>query len=229
MKQIFESLNLNLSKKQLNKFNLYYDFLISENKKYNLTAITDKREVFIKHFYDALTPVLTGVLRDNMAICDIGSGAGFPGIPLKILLPQVKLTIIESSTKKTTFLKTLIKMLDLEDVMVINKRAENYAVTNQNKFDLVIARAVAPLNILLELCVPLVKVGAYFIAMKSLSYKDELDQAKNGIILLGAKLVDIFSLQLPEGFGKRNLLLFEKLKHEKGYPRSFAKIKKNPL
>ncbi len=132
-----KELNIELSSKQKELFERYYEFLIQENKKYNLTAITNKEEVYYKHFYDSLTLIKTNLIKEGVSLCDIGSGAGFPSIPLKIIFPNLELTIVESQTKKTEFLKKLIKHLEIEKVEVINERAEEYA--HKKYFDIVTA------------------------------------------------------------------------------------------
>lgn len=171
----------------------------------------------------------TGLFKGSVKVCDIGSGAGFPGVPLKIIKPGIKLTLVESHTKKTAFLKNLLNKLNIVDVKVENARAEIFAKNNLTSFDLVTARAVAPLNILVELALPLVKKGGYFVAMKGLNYEAELDEAKNGIMLLGGKLKEVIELDLPSQMGKRNLLVINKIKVVKDYPRSYSQIKKKPL
>lgn len=229
MKTIFKELNLALTETQLNQFETYYNYLIEENKKYNLTAIEDQKQVYIKHFFDSLTLLETGLFNGSVKVCDIGSGAGFPGVPLKIIKQDIKLTLVESQTKKTTFLKNLLNQLNIVDVKVKNARAEIFAKNNLTSFDLVTARAVAPLNILVELALPLVKKGGYFVAMKGLNYEAELDEAKNGIMLLGGKLKEVIEFDLPSQMGKRNLLVINKVKVVKNYPRSYSQIKKKPL
>ncbi len=229
MKTIFKELNLTLTETQLNQFETYYNYLKEENKKYNLTAIEDQKQVYIKHFFDSLTLLETGLFKGSVKVCDIGSGAGFPGVPLKIIKPGIKLTLVESHTKKTAFLKNLLNKLNIVDVKVENARAEIFAKNNLTSFDLVTARAVAPLNILVELALPLVKKGGYFVAMKGLNYEAELDEAKNGIMLLGGKLKEVIELDLPSQMGKRNLLVINKIKVVKDYPRSYSQIKKKPL
>lgn len=221
-----KELNIELTFEQQELFRKYYEFLIQENKKYNLTAITDEEEVYYKHFYDSLTLIKTNLIKEGVSLCDIGSGAGFPGIPLKIIYPNLKLTIVESQTKKTEFLKKLVIFLELDNVEIINKRAEEYAHTKY--FDVVTARAVADLSILNELCLPLVKKGGYFIAMKG-NYDEELKRTLNGINILGGKLIEVLSFELPKKMGKRNLIIIKKEKMVQGYPRAFSQIKKKPL
>lgn len=221
-----KELNIELTFEQQELFRKYYEFLIQENKKYNLTAITNEEEVYYKHFYDSLTLIKTNLIKEGVSLCDIGSGAGFPGIPLKIIYPNLKLTIVESQTKKTEFLKKLVIFLELDNVEIINKRAEEYAHTKY--FDIVTARAVADLSILNELCLPLVKKGGYFIAMKG-NYEEELKRTLNGITILGGKLIEVLSFELPKDMGKRNLIIIKKEKMVQGYPRAFSQIKKKPL
>lgn len=223
---ILSKLGIKLSEKQQTQFKLYYEFLIQENKKYNLTAITQKEEVYIKHFYDSLTLLETGLIKEGVSLCDIGSGAGFPSIPIKILMPSIHVTIVESQTKKTKFLKQLVAHLDLDHVDVVNVRAEDYA--HSKYFDIVTARAVAHLSILNELCIPFVKKEGYFIAMKG-SYQEELSHSLEGIKKLGGTLENVVSLKLPNQMGERNLIIIKKENLVKGYPRPFAQIKKNPL
>ena len=206
-------------------FEKYYTFLVEENKKYNLTSITDKKEVYIKHFLDSLS-IENIVDLNNISLCDVGSGAGFPGIPLKIMYPEMKLTIVEPTLKRCNFLKQVVDMLELKNVEIINDRAENI---KDMHFDLVCARAVSNLSILLEICIPLVKVNGYFVSMKGSNYKEELDASSNALNVLDAKVEEIYEYDLEE-YGKRVLLKIKKLKETKRiYPRMYSQIKKKPL
>lgn len=225
MKKFTENLGITLTETQLNQFKRYYDFLISENQKYNLTAITEEKEVYYKHFYDSLTLIKTGLIKEGTKICDIGSGAGFPSVPLKILYPSLEVTIVESQGKKAAFLNMLAKHLDM-NITIINKRAEEYAHTQY--FDVVTARAVANLSVLLELCIPYVKKEGYFIAMKGF-YQDELKSANNAIKTLGGRFVEVIHLDLPHQMGERNLIVIKKENMVLGFPRPYAQIKKKPL
>lgn len=229
MKQFLEPLGITLTDEQLHQYQTYYQFLVSENKKYNLTAITEEKEVYYKHFYDSVSLIKTDLIKENISLCDIGAGAGFPSIPLKIAFPSIKIYIVESQTKKTNFLNALKDKLNLKDVTIVNERAETFAATHLNHFDIVTARAVAPLNILDELCIPFVKKGGHFIAMKSSLLENELDKAKYGIITLGGQINKVISINLPYDMGERKLLIVEKINLVKGYPRSYAIIKKKPL
>ena len=209
----------------IDAFEKYYKFLVEENNKYNLTSITDKDEVYIKHFLDSLS-IENIIDLDNISLCDVGSGAGFPAIPLKIMYPNIKLTIIEPTLKRCNFLKQVVEMLNMKDVEIINDRAENI---KDMHFDVVCARAVSNLSILLELCIPLVKVNGYFISMKGSNYKEELDGASNALNVLDAKVEDIYEYDLEE-YGKRVLLKIKKIKETKKiYPRMYSQIKKKPL
>lgn len=229
MKQFLEPLGITLTDEQLHQYETYYQFLVSENKKYNLTAITEEKEVYYKHFYDSVSLIKTDLIKDNISLCDIGAGAGFPSIPLKIAFPSIKVYIVESQTKKTNFLNALKDKLNLKDVTIVNERAEIFAATHLNHFDIVTARAVAPLNILNELCIPFVKKGGHFVAMKSSLLENELDKAKYGIITLGGQINKVISINLPYDMGERKLLIVKKINLVKGYPRSYAIIKKKPL
>lgn len=210
---------------KIDAFEKYYKFLVEENDKYNLTSITDKDEVYIKHFLDSLS-IENIIDLDNISLCDVGSGAGFPAIPLKIMYPNIKLTIIEPTLKRCNFLKQVVEMLNMKDVEIINDRAENI---KDMHFDVVCARAVSNLSILLELCIPLVKVNGYFISMKGSNYKEELDDASNALNALDAKVEDIYEYDLEE-HGKRVLLKIKKIKETKKiYPRMYSQIKKKSL
>lgn len=229
MNELLKNLKLKLSEQQKEDFKTYYEFLLKENEKYNLTRITSYEEVLVKHFYDSLTLLKADDFADDILVADVGSGAGFPGIPLKIMRPNIKLTLVESNGKKANFLKDLIELLKLKDVTVVNERAEIFANKNKEKFDIVIARAVAPLNILTELTIPLAKVGGTFLAMKGDNYEDELKLAKNGIIILGGKISKTMNFELPMNLGKRAIIIINKNKSVIRYPRAYNQIKKNPL
>lgn len=220
----------NLTKYQEEQFEKYYQFLVEYNEKVNLTAITKKDEVYLKHFYDSSLIKEVIDLNEIKNICDVGAGAGFPSIALKILYPHLKITIVDALDKRITFLKKLCQLLDLNDVTLVHSRAEDYAKTEaRESFDLVTARAVARENILNELCIPLVKVGGYFISMKGKDYQEELSEGKS-LEMLNAKVEDIKHFSLPNDSGERYLI---KIKHfkatDKKYPRDFAKIKSKPL
>ena len=161
-----EKLNIKITDRQLEQLEKYYEILVNENSKYNLTAITIKEDVYLKHFYDSIT--LTKIIElDNQSLCDIGTGAGFPGMVLKIIFPNLKITLVDATLKKCHFLEYVIKELGLTDIEVLNKRAEEFASVVREKYDIVTSRAVAPLKHLLEYSIPLVKVNGTYVAMKS--------------------------------------------------------------
>ena len=218
-----------LSEKQIQQFELYYTTLIEWNQKMNLTAITQKEDVYLKHFYDSLTISFDYPLEQH-SLCDIGAGAGFPSIPLKIVYPNLKITIVDSLTKRITFLKHLANVLELENVTAISARAEEYAKDYRESFDIVTARAVARLNILDELCLPLVKINGDFITLKGLKAQEELKEAKAGIEKLGGKVTKEIDFTLTDENDYRSNIYIHKIKKTPSlYPRTFGKIKKKPL
>lgn len=227
-KALVSNLDIDLNDEMMECFEKYYNNLILVNSYMNLTAITDYDEVYIKHFYDSLT-ILKAINKNNINLCDVGSGAGFPSIPLAIVRKDINVTIIDALNKRINFLNDLSKKLELDNVKAYHKRAEDYK-EGLEAFDVVTARAVARLNILAELCMPLVKIGGIFIAMKGKELVDELEEASSAINILGGKIRSVINLDLPNDSGKRAILVIEKIKNTPSkYPRSFAKIKEKPL
>lgn len=221
--------NLTLTSTMEQQLEQYYQILISENEKYNLTTITTEIDVYYKHFYDALL-ISNNIILTNQNICDVGSGTGIPGIILKICFPNLQLTIVESNTKKCQFLRTVINQLKLENVYLVNERVETFAHQYRETFDIITARALAPLNILSELCLALVKIDGLFIAYKGIKVDEELTLAKNSINIMGAKLINQFTLKLPNDYGQRSILHFQKHKLcALKYPRPYQQIKNKPL
>lgn len=208
------------------KFIKYYKYLIAENQHTNLTRITEENEVYYKHFYDSI--ILSKYYDlDNKTILDVGAGAGFPSIPLKLINDTLRVTIVDSLNKRIKFLSNLCTELDISNVKLIHGRAEELG--KNHKFDIVTSRAVARLNMLSELTIPYVKLGGYFIAYKSINYQEELQESMNAIEELGGKL-DRIEEYLISDSEKRVLIFIKKIKNtKKQYPRQFAKIKKNPL
>ena len=220
-------LNINITDEMQQKLKKYYELLISWNEKINLTAITDKNEVYLKHFYDSLTIAKVIDLEKENTLCDIGTGAGLPGIVLKICFPNLKITLIDSLNKRVNFLNEVIKELELKDIVAIHARAEDYAKENREKFDIVTARAVASLNILLEYAIPLVKINKYFIALKG---HEEINSYQNVFKLLSVKIDDIKEFNLPKENSFRKVIkIVKKQSTPLKYPRKNAEIKKNPL
>ncbi len=223
-----ECLNINLTEKQLKDLDTYYKMLIEYNSHTNLTRITEEKEVYLKHFYDSLTLIKT-INLNNQTLLDVGTGAGFPGLVLKIVFPNLKVVLLDSLNKRITFLNSVIEKLNLKNVTAVHERAEEYALNNKESFDIVTSRAVANLNMLSELCIPFVKPGGYFIPMKA-DAKDEIKNAQNAIKTLGGVIKDIINFQLPNDTGIRTLIKIEKVsKTSEKYPRKFAEIKKKPL
>lgn len=221
--------SLKLEDKVARKFKIYYDFLVSENEKYNLTSITDIDEVYVKHFYDSVYG-LNYFDFNGKSLCDVGSGAGFPGIPLKLVNNKIKLTIIEPTQKRVNFLIELCKKLGLDDVEIICDRAEHAVLNKRESFDFVCARAVSNLRVLLELTTPLLKVGGSFIAYKGSNYEEELVESKNALKALNLLVSNTYEYELPNELGKRCLIEVKKTKKtDLIYPREYAKIKKKPL
>ena len=219
-----KKLQLQLSEKQRNQFKTYFNLLIEWNSKMNLTAITEEELVYQKHFTDSLC-FTKAVTLNNQTLLDIGSGAGFPSIPLKIMFPDLNITIIDALQKRITFLEELTKQLDI-NVELIHGRAEEYK--RKHCFDLVTARAVSNLRMLSELCLPFVKIDGYFIAMKGPKLEDELQLSNNAITLLGGHVDEIIADELHQE--QRNILRVKKIaKTKPKYPRRFNQIKSNPL
>lgn len=223
-------LNIELSDEASSRFDLYYKRLIAVNEVMNLTAITEEQEVYNKHFLDSLMIVKALDLNKEFTLCDVGSGAGFPSIPLSIVSSNAKVTIIDALNKRIKFLNDLILELGLKNVIALHERAEDYAKIKREFFDVTTARAVARLNILSELCLPLTKVGGYFIAMKGQGGNEEIKEAFKGIEILGGHVEKVISLELPDNAGARDIIIIKKIKETpKKYPRAFAKIKERPL
>lgn len=226
---LLKEIDLELSPRQLEQFEIYFKFLVEYNNYVNLTAITEEEDVYIKHFYDSILVGKVFDLTNIKTICDVGSGAGFPSIPLKIVYPNLEVTIVDGLDKRITFLKQLVAKLGLENVNLVHGRAEEFAKEHRESFDVVTARAVARANILNELCIPLVKVGGHFISMKGKNAEEEINEG-NSLKLLNAKIIKQNEYYLPKEESKRVLILINHFAEcSKKYPRAFASIKKNPL
>jgi len=214
----------NLTDVQREQFSRYYELLREWNEKINLTTITEKKDVYLKHFYDSV--ILDELYDLRGSLCDVGSGAGFPGIPLKIVKPELSVVLMEPIKKRCVFLETVIRELHLEGISVVNARAEEY---KGQKFDYTTARAVAALNILAELCLPLTKKDGHFLAMKASKAAEELETAQNAIKILGGKVAETREITLSDDIS-RVIINIEKVKGTPaGYPRRYALIKKKPL
>ena len=223
-----EKLGIVLDDKQLDQLEKYYELLVDANSKFNLTAITDKKDVYLKHFYDSILAM--SVLDDkDISFCDMGTGAGFPGVVLKIVCPGIKLTLVDATKKKTEFLKEVVDALRLDNVSIYNDRIETFAYSHENEFDVVTARAVAKLNILLELSARMIKPNGYFVAMKG-SLDSEIEETSHALKVLNMEIVEIKEFVLPVENSKRKIIKVRKIgKTPSLYPRNFAKISKLPL
>lgn len=220
--------NIRCTSKEIEQLNKYYELLVEWNEKINLTAITEKEDVYLKHFYDSLTLTEVIDLTEEESLCDIGTGAGFPGIVLKIFFPHLKLVLVDALSKRLEFLKIVCKELELKDVELIHSRAEDFAKNVREEYDVVTARAVAKLNILLEYCTPLVKPSKYFVALKG--KESELELCNNAINVLNLKVLENKQIILPNENSTRNLVKFQKISNtNKKYPRKYSDIKKRPL
>lgn len=222
-------LNIDITSRQLEKLEEYYNLLVEWNEKINLTRITLKDDVYLKHFYDSATIVKVIDLNKIDTFCDFGTGAGFPGIVIKILFPSLNVTLVDSLNKRINFLNIVIEKLKLEKIVAIHSRIEDFARTHREKFDLVTARAVASLPVLLEYATGIIKKDKYFVAMKA-SIDEELEQSINAQKILKIKLIDKNSFLLPKENSVRNILLFQKQERTNlKYPRNPSEIKKKPL
>ena len=223
-----------LSSKQKEQFATYYNKLIEFNKTVNLTRITDTNEVYLKHFFDSITPLLefSDLFKGEKSLCDVGAGAGFPSLPIKILCPDLSITIVDSLGKRLKFLDELVSDLSLDKVTLVHSRAED-AGQNKNlreKFDLVTGRAVARMSVLSEYCLPLAKVDGYLVALKGPKAQDELAEAKNAIEVLGGSVKEVKELTLPDTDDERTLIVVKKVKATpKKYPRQAGTPNRKPL
>ncbi|WP_279037727.1 16S rRNA (guanine(527)-N(7))-methyltransferase RsmG [Lactobacillus taiwanensis] len=223
-----------LSDNQKGQFATYYNKLIEFNKRVNLTRITDEDEVYLKHFFDSITPLLEfpDLFKGEKTLCDVGAGAGFPSLPIKILCPNLRITIVDSLGKRLKFLDELVNDLDLDEVTLVHSRAED-AGQNKNlreKFDLVTGRAVARMSVLSEYCLPLTKVNGDLVALKGPKAQDELAEAKHAIEVLGGEVEDVKELTLPDSDDERTLIIVKKVKTTpKKYPRQAGTPNKKPL
>ncbi|MGP1413652.1 MAG: 16S rRNA (guanine(527)-N(7))-methyltransferase RsmG [Bacillales bacterium] len=212
-----------------NKLNEYMNLVIEKNKVMNLTSITDENEFIDKHFYDSVIPSLAIDFNDKKVL-DIGSGAGFPGIPLAILYPNAHFTLIETLKKRTIFLEEVIKKLELNNVAILNKRAEDIKNDERESFDIVMSRAVSSLPILIEFSTPYIKKDGFLLSYKGIKYKDELDLSKNALKVMHLNLITTQDKILPISKENRYNLIFKKTAEtRKKFPRNFSQIKKRPL
>ncbi|WP_066310683.1 16S rRNA (guanine(527)-N(7))-methyltransferase RsmG [Bacillus sp. FJAT-29814] len=221
-----------LTSTQLAQYEKYYETLVEWNEKINLTAITEKSDVYLKHFYDSIAAAFYYDFTKPFHLCDVGAGAGFPSIPLKIAFPHIQLTIVDSLNKRISFLTHLANTLNLENVQFVHDRAETFGVNPnyREQFDVVTARAVARMSVLSELCLPLVKVGGHFIALKAIHAEEELKAGQKAITTLGGKLENQFTFTLPIEEFERTIIVIKKEKQTpKKYPRKPGTPGKAPI
>ncbi|VEE83093.1 ribosomal RNA small subunit methyltransferase G [Streptococcus milleri] len=230
--QLLKHQQIELTNRQQMQFERYFELLVEWNKKINLTAITEKKEVYLKHFYDSIAPILQGRIKNqNIKLLDIGAGAGFPSLPMKILYPALDVTVIDSLNKRILFLNHLADELDLEKVHFYHGRAEDFAQDKdfRAQFDIVTARAVARMQILAELTIPFLKVGGRLLALKATNAPEELTEANNALSLLFSKVKENSSYQLPNGDPRYITIVDKKKETPNKYPRKAGIPNKRPL
>ena len=223
---------IELTNQQIAQFKKYFELLVEWNEKMNLTAITDLEGVYLKHFYDSISASFHFDFTKVTTVCDVGAGAGFPSIPIKICFPHLHVTIVDSLNKRITFLNHLSEQLNLENVQFVHARAEEFGqnAKYREQFDVVTARAVARLSVLAELCVPIAKPEGYFVALKAAAGPDELKDAKKALLTLGVELNEEFAFTLPVEESERTLYVFDKVKSTpKKYPRKPGVPNKTPI
>ena len=231
LRECAKKLNIELSEEQLEQYQVFYEMLIETNKVMNLTAITEKKEVIVKHFLDSIA-ISRYVDVSHSKIIDIGTGAGFPGVPLKILYPECEITMLDSLNKRIQFINKVVDVLNLKKVQAVHARAEDYAHDRQyrQQYDYAVSRAVANLSTLSEYCLPFVKVGGQFISYKSGNIEEELQNSKSAIFLCGGKLDRVEHFRLEEADSDRTFVLIDKKSNTaKQYPRKSGIPSKKPL
>lgn len=229
--KIFTDCGLDISRENIEKFDLYKDLLKEWNNKINLTAITDDQEIWEKHFLDSSMALKFDLIEDGDSIIDIGTGAGFPGLPIKIMKDNINLTLLDSLNKRINFLMHVSDELGLENIEFVHGRAEDFGkdVDFRQSYDIAVSRAVSALPVLLEFCLPFVKVGGKFISYKGPGYKEEIDSAKKALEVLGGEVKDVLEFKLPDG-SERYLVVIEKVSETPDkYPRRAGKVTKKPI
>ena len=232
LKELFSKMELTLDDAKVAQYNTYTELLTEYNKVMNLTSITEPSEVNLKHYLDSVLPVLSGYFKDGASVIDVGCGAGFPSVPIKIYNPSLKFTLLDSLNKRLNFLNVVIEKLGLTDIKTFHSRAEDagHNPDYRENYDICVARAVAPLNVLMEYCTPFVKKGGYFIALKGKDGDNELENAKKASEILNVSLIEKFEYVLPGTDNERKIYVFQKKNNTpKKYPRQAGKPTKNPL
>lgn len=228
LSEILNKYNIPHTNLMLEQFDTFYNMVIETNKQFNLTAITEEREFAIKHILDSVLPY--SFLPQNALVVDVGAGAGFPSIPLKIVRPDLKITMIDSLNKRVNFLNEVVSNLNLKDIVAIHTRAEDFAIKNRERFDVAVARAVAPLCTLAEYCLPFVKVGGIFVALKGSNLAEELQEAEYAINILGGECQTTQDVFVEEINSTRQNLIIKKVNQSPAkYPRGKNLPRLKPL
>ena len=228
----FKELGLNVSEEMIDKLGVVKEIMLQWNEKVNLTSITEEREVYIKHFLDSATCLATGYIKDGMKVIDVGTGAGFPGIPVKILKDQLEMTLLDSLNKRVSYLNEVLKKLGLQNITAIHARAEEAGSSNIHRevYDIVLSRAVASMNVLCEYCMPFAKMGGYFLCQKGPDIGTELEESRSAIKVLGGVVREVLEYQLPFSEIKHNIIIIEKVAETPTrYPRKPGKPAANPI
>lgn len=221
-----KKLGINITEEIMNKFDTYINFLIEYNEHTNLTAIKDYESILLKHFFDSLMLEHYFDFKNTKRILDIGTGAGFPGMILAIMHPEIEVTLLDSNNKKLKFLELLVEKINVKNIKIVHERAEDYVNRERQKFDVVTSRAVSDLEILSELSIPFLKIGGYFIPLKG-KIDDELNRSREIIKLLGGNIKNIFNYELIKENSTRNIILIEKVSDTPNkYPRNYSQIKR---
>ena len=232
LRQGIKDFGIEVNDQMISDLKTYREILGDWNQKMNLTGIEEEKEVFIKHFLDSISAVSNGYIKDGISLIDVGTGAGFPGLPLKICLQNIKLTLLDSLNKRINFLQEVSNTVNLKDVEFIHGRAEDFGKNSdyREQYDVATARAVAGLPILMEFCVPFVKVGGYFVCLKGPNANLELEESKMAMDILGLEFVEKIDIELPNEELKHNILVFKKIKNTpEKYPRKAGKPAKSPI
>ena len=232
LKSGLQGFDIDVDDKMIDRFEKYRQILVEYNKNMNLTSITEQREVYIKHFLDSVAIFKHGYISNDLSVIDVGTGAGFPGLPYKIACPGIKLTLLDSLNKRINFLKDVGETIGFNDIDYVHGRAEDIGQNEDYRemYDIATARAVANLPVLLELCTPFVKVGGFFICLKGPNADNELEISNKAMDILGVELVEKINVALPDEELEHKILVFKKIRNTpKKYPRKAGKPSKNPL
>lgn len=227
-----EELGIAVTEDKLKKLMAFMKIMLDWNKNVNLTAITDEREVFIKHFLDSATCLSTGYIKEGMQLIDVGTGAGFPGMPVKILMESLDMTLLDSLNKRVSYLSEVIKKLELKDTKAVHARAEEAGSSKAHResYDIVLSRAVAAMNVLCEYCIPFAKVGGFFLCQKGPDVGEELKEARAAIRTLGGEVREVKEFGLPFSDIKHNIIIIEKVSATPSkYPRKPGKPSASPI